>query len=178
MTTFTCQEPGCDQPATQGTSTRLIWCGTHAEERELEFDIAIDASSVCHDDVVQRIAEQAAATALHGFENGDVGDLLLNSSRAALIATGAALRALEDAGHLIPDGATVERHWRARAENGAHLTGDMDADEFESWMKTRGLFDGEYLEVLRTVATAIPREVIKPQPMVYDHTALVGEADF
>lgn len=172
----TCAEPDCTEPATHGPGHTIRFCAAHFEDRELEYDLTLDASSYGHTDVVQQLAEQAAHAALVGFENGEHGDLLLNASRAALLATTAALRALEDAGHLVPEGATVTKRWQAFSDHGLQLTLPMDADEFEHWMKARGLLADEHIVTLRTIATPIPREATKPQPLA--EPAVPAEVDF
>mgnify|MGYP003583266586 CR=1 FL=1 len=132
---------------------------TTAEKREIEFDLIVDASSYGHTDAVQRIAETAVHAALVSFENGEHGDLLLNAGRAALIATTAALQALEDGGHLVPEGTSTTVGWRAVTDDGHVLTTVLEADEFRDWMVSRGLREGEHVEAHRTVVVPIPREV-------------------
>ena len=132
---------------------------TTAEEREIEFDLIVDASSYGHTDAVQQIAETAVHAALVSFENGEHGDLLLNAGRTALIATTAALQALDAAGHLVPEGAKTSMGWRAMTEAGEQLTTVLGGEDFRGWMIERGLRGGEHVEAHRTVVVPIPREV-------------------
>lgn len=144
-----------------------------AEDRELEYELTIDASSYGHTDVAQQLAEQAAAAALASYGNGD---LTLSSGRAALIATTAALRALEAAGHLVPEGATTTQMWVVMSRDNRPLTLPLDADGLRDYMLDPGLGDTDHVDTIRTIVSTIPREATRPQPA--PELALVGEADF
>ena len=138
------------------------------EERELEHELTLDASGYGHTDHVQQIAEQAAAAALKSYENGEHGDLLLNSARAALIATNAALRALDDTGHLVPEGASTAKAWVVMSRDERPLTLPLDADGLRDYMVNTGLRDTDRVDVIRTVVSTISREETRahqdPQP--------------
>lgn len=145
-----------------------------AEERELEFDLTMDASSFGYTDQAHDIAVGAAEAALTRWENGQRSALLLTTERAAQIAVTAALRALDEAGHLLPEGATVTRSWRIRNILGSHDTRLLDAAELEEYMHEVGLEDGEEVDVIRTIVTPIPREATRPAQI----TEPVTEANF
>lgn len=144
---------------------------TTPEERELEYELTIDASTYGHTDRVQQVAEQAAAEALKGYENGEHGDLLLNAARAALIASTAALRALDEARHLIPEGETVQR-WVVMSQDDRPLTLPLDADELRTYMVEKGLADTDRVDTIRTIVSGIPREATQP------HAPVKAEGDF
>lgn len=146
------------------------------EDRELEHELTLDASSYGHTDLVQQIAEAAAAAVLKEHENGEHGDLLLNSARAALIATTAALRALDEAGHLVPEGSASVQTWFVMSSDQEIVAGPLDASDFETYMLRVGLADGEYIDTVRVIRSTIRREDTRPQPAA--PPADITEADF
>jgi hypothetical protein len=160
-----CVEDDCTEPAVAGWGT--LWCTKHDEDHEVEYG---------HTDTVQQIAADAAEGRLqHYTSREDPGDLVcIDAARASYIATTSALQALDAAGHLVPEGATVTKQWQAVTDDGASLTAPMDDGAFEQWMKTRGLRTGEHVVTLRTISTPVPRELVVPvlQP------AAVGEGAF
>lgn len=145
------------------------------EERELEYELTIDASTNGHTDLIQQIAETAAAASLKGYENGEYGDLLLNAGRAALIATNAALRALDEAGHLLPEGERTQM-WVVMSRDNRPLTLPLDADALRQHMTDVGLAETEHVDTIRTIVSSVPREATRAQP---DQRAVpAGEAAF
>lgn len=145
------------------------------EDRELEYELTIDASGYCLTDRVQQIAEAAAASALKGYENGEHGDLLLNSARAGLIAATAALRALEEAGHLLPEGETVQR-WVVMSRDDRPLTLPLDADQLREHMTGIGLSPTDRVDTIRTTVSTIRRKDTRPQAASQPNCA--AEAEF
>lgn len=156
----TCAIDGCTDPAVNGWGHR--WCAIHDEEQEIEYDLTLDATSYGNTDTVHQLATSAAENALSSYGNGEWGYLLLNSARASLIGVGAALNALDTAGHLVPEGATVTQQWQAVTDAGDPVTEPMDGDTLLDWMKSRGLADGEHLVTIRTVVTPVPRDLVRP----------------
>ena len=146
------------------------------EERELEHELTIDASSYGHTDIVQQIASDAAAASLKSYENGEHGDLLLNAGRAALIATNAALRALDAAGHLVPEGSVCVQTWFVMSADAEIVAGPLEASAFENYMLRVGLADGQYVDTIRVIRSTIPRKDTMPQPAAQPTN--VGEAEF
>lgn len=142
------------------------------EKSEIEYELTIDASTYGHTDQVQQMAEQAAAAALRSYENGEHGDLLLNAARAALVATNAALRALDAAGHLVPEGESVQR-WVVMSRDNRPLSLPLDADELRQYVTQTGLADTDHVDTIRTIVSTIPREATRAQP-----AAPVGEGEF
>lgn len=110
------------------------------ELRELELELIIDASAYGHTDHVHRIACEAA------------GD-----ERAATLI----LEALDTAGHLVPEGATVTQQWRVVA-GGERVTEPMDVEEFTRWVQLNGLADDHEIVAIRTIESPIPREATRP----------------
>ncbi len=139
---------------------------TTLEDRELEYELTLDAASTGHTDHVQAIAEQAIDAALARFEHGEAGDLMLNAARAALIAATAALRALDAEGHLVPEGASVAQMFVVMSDDEKPLTVPMTAEELGKYMADTGLPDTARVDSIRTVITPIPREATRPAPPV------------
>lgn len=161
------------------TTTAIPTYSRTGEEREIELELALDAAGCAHTDTVQRVAEEAIADSLARFEHGDAGDLMLNRGRAALIGATAALRALEQAGHLVPETTSVTRTYRIIAEDGTPVTEALDEDTFSAYMLTTGLTEGQSFEVTRIVTTTIPREAIVPLTGAWDEPATAtAEEDF
>jgi len=142
------------------------------EGRDIMLDLALDAAGCAHTDTVQRIAEEAIAEALERFENGQHSSLLMTAQRAAAVAATAALRALEQAGHLVPETASVTLSYQVVGDDGTD-TDQMDEAEFSAYMLTNDLTAGQVIEVTRTVTTIIPAEAVLP-----DVSAPVTEEDF
>jgi len=148
-----------------------------AEEREIEYELTLDASGSAHTDTVHDVAVNAICGVLEPRESGPAGDLMVNAATAALIAGNAALNALDDAGHLIAEGTIVHKRWQAMSDDGEVVTDEMDEDQLHEWMTTRGLRDGEHIVYLRTLSSVIPREATRPQPAPVFAPAVPGDID-
>lgn len=146
-----------------------------SEDRELEYELTVAAATEGHTEHVQQIATDAASASLAHFENGEYGDLLLNSGRAGLIAGLAALRALSDAGRLLPEGSASVQTWFVMSEDDQIVAGPLEGPAFEEYMLATGLADGEYVDTIRVIRTTIAREATLPQA---DQTTPAVEAEF
>lgn len=136
---------------------------TTPEERELEYELTLDASTFGHTDRVQQIAEQAAIAALEVYEDDAHGGLPLTAERAASVAITAALRALDDANHLVPEGLNRQR-WVVMSSDERPLTIPLTAEELREHMTQNGLGDRDRVDTIRTVISTIPREATRPAP--------------
>jgi hypothetical protein len=166
----TCAETGCTQ--TVAPSWGSLWCAMHDEEHLIVFELMRDAADAAHTQVVHELTVGAIDKRLQHFvARDDVGDLAnINAARAALLAANAALGALEDGGHLVPEGARTERRYQVAAD-GEPVTELLTPDGFEAWMKQNTLPASHDVLVHRTIVTTIPRLL----PAAFIETAAPAE---